>query len=310
LELFGLDLNPYLMVAQPAGGAGAVEIAAIDVDVAGWNEAGLDFSGLKALNANVELTISGPLKVQAMQVDSLKADVTAVDGVLTASLSQMQLYGGLGAGRFALNARDMPMTIAHELAVERVRADSFLEALIGFNQLSAPASVRFALASSGGTQKALLENLRGEGSFQFAEGVLRGVDFGGVSRTIGNLIDGKLIGPNAQTPFRGFSAGFKIQQGIAATRDFTLEGQGMRLTALGTIDIGKQTMSLRLSPATVFSSGPDGRTSTGAPLPFVIKGPWTKPEFSIDLLGGARSQVERNVCGVLGQVPGARQRPC
>jgi AsmA protein len=219
----------------------------------------------------------------------------------------MQLYGGLGAGRFALNARDAPMTIAQELAVEGVRAEAFLEALIGFNQLSAPADVRFALASSGGTQKALLENLRGDGRFDFADGVLRGVDFGGVSRTIGNLIDGKLIGPKAQTPFAGFAASFKIDKGIAATRDFTLEGQGMRLTALGTVDIGRQAMELRLSPATVFSRGADGRTTTGAALPFVIKGPWTKPEFSIDLLGGARSQVERSVCGVLGPVAGARR---
>lgn len=306
LELFGLDLNPYLTVAQPTAGAASVEIASIDVDKAGWDESAMDFSGLGAFNANLELTISGPLKVQRMQVDTLKADLGITDGVLTATMSEMQLYGGVGAGRLALDTRATPMTLANELAVDGVRAEQFLEAMIGFNQLTAPASLRFAFASTGQSQKALLENLRGEGSFKFASGALRGVDFGGVSRTIGNLIDGKLIGANAQTAFDGFAASFRIEKGVAATRDFVLENRDTRLTAQGVIDIGRQTLELRLTPATVFGRGRDGRASTGLPLPFVVKGPWTKPAFEMDLLGGARGSVERRVCGVLGQIPGAR----
>jgi AsmA protein len=310
LELFGLDLNPYLMVAKPAAQTASVEIAAIDVDKAGWDESALDFSGLKAIDASIDLTISGPLKVQAMSIDALKASVLVLDGVFTATMSEMRLYGGLGAGRFRLDGREKTLVLENELAVQGVRAENFLEALIGFNALAAPAEVRFAISSVGGTQKALMQNLRGQGDFKFTQGALKGVDFGGASRTIGNLLDGKLIGPNAATPFNGFSASFRIEKGVAATRDFTLENREMRLTSIGSVDIGKQTLDLRLTSATIVGRGRDGQASTGVPLSFVMRGPWAKPAFAADLFGGARQAVERDVCRVLGQAPGARRAGC
>jgi AsmA protein len=319
LEVKGANLTPYLTVARPVAGQPAsaeaepprVEIAALDVKRTGWDETPLDFSGLNAIDASLEITVSAPLRIQTMQIDQLQTDLTLQDGLLLASLNRMQMYGGSGDGRVTINVREPQMQIGAELTINGVRAEQFLQAFMGYDQLNAAAVVRFKVRASGQSQDALLRSLSGDGGFAFSNGALSGVDFGGVSRTVGNLLDGKLIGPQARTPFNGFSANFQINRGIAATRDFTLESSEMRLTAIGAIDVANQALELRLTPASIVGRRRDGSASTGLPLPFVAKGPWNKLEFSADLIGAARGGVERRVCEVFRQAPaGVRPSGC
>lgn len=319
LEVMGANLTPYLTVARPIAGQPAtadvqaprVEIAALDVKRNGWDDQSLDFAGLKAVDASLELTVSAPLQIQAMQIDQLQTDISLQDGLLVANLNRMQMYGGAGDGRVTLDVGDPVMKIGAELTINGVRAEQFLKAFIGYDQLNAAAVVRFDVKAAGQSQDQLLRSLTGEGGFAFSDGALTGVDFGGVSRTIGNLLDGRLIGPQARTPFNGFRANFRINQGVAATRDFTLESNDMHLTAIGAIDIANQSLELRLTPASILGRRRDGSASTGLPLPFVAKGPWNKLDFSADLIGAARGGVERRVCEVFLQTPGMpRSKGC
>ncbi|MDX2275424.1 MAG: AsmA family protein [Hyphomonadaceae bacterium] len=311
LELMDFDLNPYLPgqtpppevaetpapttegVAAPAA-APPAEIAvvvaparAIDVTAAP-SETPIDFSGLRGVNADVEL-ITHAVLVQRMRIDSARVSVVLNDGFLASTLQDVRLYGGSASGRMEIDARALAVKLVQELSLQNVDAQRFLSDAINLQTIEGRAELQFRLRTQGGTQSELLSGVDGRAHIEVVSGALRGVDLGGVSRTIRNALRGELIAPEARTPFNGFSATFAIADGVLASNNLSFNTPDLRITGVGVIDTPQRRLDMRLAPRS-----PRG----GLVFPFSVRGPFDQLGYTSDIRDTALREITARVSQV------------
>lgn len=296
LQVAALDLNPYL-APQPAasGGEPVARIESVDVTAPAWSRSAIDLAGLKSVDANLDLT-TGPLTAFNLKLDRAKVDLVLHDGFLAATLSDIGLYGGAGKGRLELDARTPDLHLRQELDVAGIDAARFLADAAGFTRLEGRSNLKFTLASRGADQQALVASTDGSVTLTLADGALRGVNLGGVSRTIRSAIGGGMVGPNARTPFKTFATTFVVSDGVAATDDLRIRAADAEITAAGVIDLSQRTLDMRIRPKADSVLSQIGiAPGAGIAAPFRVSGPWSKPTYKIDLLGSARDTIAQQV---------------
>lgn len=296
LQVAALDLNPYL-APQPAaaGGAPVARIESVDVTAPAWSRSAIDLGGLKAIDANLDLT-TGPLTAFNLKLDRAKMDLVLHEGFLAATLSDIGLYGGAGKGRLELDARTPDLQVRQELDVTGIDAARFLADAAGFTRLEGRSNLKLSLSSRGQDQQALVASTDGSVALTLADGALRGVNLGGVSRTIRSAIGGGMVGPNARTAFRTFSTTFIVSDGVAATDDLRIRAADAEITAAGVIDLSQRTLDMRIRPKADSVLSQIGiAPGAGIAAPFRVSGPWSKLSYKIDLLGSARDTIAQQV---------------
>jgi len=312
LEMFDFDLNPYIagrapppaspddvaaaasVAPQPQPAAAVAprsEIATIEappraLDVQTAPEASpLNFTGLKAFNADIELVTAAVL-VQHMRVDRSRLNLVLNDGYLAATLHDISLYGGSGHGRFEVDAREPDVRMVQDVAFSNLDARTFLSDAINFPNIEGRAELALNLRTQGRTQSELINALDGSTHLEVVSGTLHGVDLGGVATTIRNALRGELIAPQAVSPFQGLSATFLISDGVLASHDISFNTQDLRMPGIGVVDLTQRRLDLRLAPRS-----PRG----GLVFPFSIRGPWTHLGYNADLGGGAQREIQARV---------------
>lgn len=291
IEIPSIDLNPYLAPRVEASGAEVVAITAVDVKTPGWSETAISLSGLKAINANLEIT-TGALQILNTKLDRTQVNFVLNDGYLAATLPELQMYGGNGTARIEVDARTPEIVVRNELAVQKVNARAFFEAAFGFTKLEGTAKIDWGLTSRGANQKQMMSSLTGTANFAFQNGALNGVNLGGLSRTIRNAVRGEMIAPNARTPFSSFTASVKAADGVLATSDLVMVTPEARINAIGVIDMGGRAVDMRLTPRL-----------SGIAVPFRASGPWGTIGYQSDFLGRARGPIEARVKAVQAKAP-------
>lgn len=303
LELFDFDLNPYLSgeapppaseeqavaaAAMPDAEVATAEIAvveaptrALDVQAAAAGEAPIDFGGLQAINADLELVTHAVL-VQRMRIESSRLNLVVNDGYLAATLHNVTLYGGSGRGRFEIDARAPATRIVQDMAFSGVDARRFLTDAINFSTIEGRAELAVNLRLQGRTQTEMVNGADGRIHLEVVSGTLHGVDLGGVSRTIRNALRGELIAPEARTPFQGMSGTFAVADGVLASDDLSFNTTDLRIPGIGVIDLPQRRADLRLAPRS-----PRG----GVVFPFSIRGPWAQLSYNADLSDRAQREV-------------------
>lgn len=294
LELFDFDLNPYLTGQAPPAAADAPQavaaaadtaasptahIAAVEaperaVDVrAAPSERPIDFTGLQAINADLELVTAAVL-VQHMRIDGARLNLVINDGYMAATLHNLSLYGGSGRGRFEIDAREPATRFVQDLAFSNLDARRFMGDAINFTNIEGRAELTLNVRAQGRTQSELLSSVDGTTHIEVVSGTLHGVDLGGVATTIRNALRGELIAPEAETDFQGFSATFAIADGVLASDDISFNTPNLRIPGLGVINVPQRRADIRLSPRS-----PRG----GVAVPFSIRGPWGQFSYASDM---------------------------
>jgi AsmA protein len=297
LQLFDFDLNPYLTGQAPptdadpgpgqAAPAPGAEIAAVEagpraVDVQeAPSERPIDFSGLQAFNADLELVTAAVL-VQHMRVDSARLNLVLHDGYLAATLHNMGLYGGSGRGRIEIDARAPAVRISPDLAFDGLDARRFLSDAINFSNIEGRAELTLDVDAVGRTQSEMIASADGRTHIEVVSGVLHGVDLGGVATTIRNALRGELIAPEARTPFHGFSGSFAIADGVLASENLSFNTPDLRIPGIAVIDMQQRRLDARLAPRS-----PRG----GVVIPFSIRGPWGQFSYAGDLSDRAQQEI-------------------
>jgi AsmA protein len=309
LELMDFDLNPYLPgqapppetvetaaaegpvapSAAPVGGIAVVEAPVRAVDVAAApSETPIDFSGLRGVNADLELVTHAVL-VQRMRLDSARLSLVLNDGFLASTLHDVRLYGGSASGRMEVDARELAVKLAQELNLQGVDAHQFLSDAINLDNLEGRAELQINVRTQGRTQSELVSGIGGRTHIEIVSGAIRGVDLGGVSRTIRNALRGELIAPEARTPFNGFSATFAIADGVLASNNLSFNTPDLRIPGIGVIDVPQRRMDLRLAP----------RSSRGGIVfPFAIRGPFDQLAYTSDIRDTALREITARVTEV------------
>ena len=133
-----------------------------------------------------------------------------------------------------------------------------------------------------------MSNMRGTAFVIFQDGAIRGLN---VAQMIRSLTASTLNGWQEQqeqaTDLTQLSASFKIDKGQAVTTDLNLVGPLVKVTGVGTIDLGTKMMGFRVEPKLVMTTEGQGRTSdpVGFGIPVMIEGPWSRPRIYPEMHG-------------------------
>jgi AsmA protein len=154
-----------------------------------------------------------------------------------------------------------------------------------------------------------MHNLSGSGSLDFANGRLKGIDFGKVGRAIQGMLGAK--GPSeAFTDYSALDASFRIANGVLSSGDLKLQSPLIETTGSGTVDLGNRTIDFRIVPTASASFGGGKTVKIG--VPFNIQGPWKHVRTKADV-GSLVSGVIDNLAsgkapfkGLLGGKPDAK----
>jgi AsmA protein len=311
LELFDFDLNPYISgqapppvtteqvevaaampdagQSQPTAEIATVEAAPRAVDVReAPSETPIDFAGLRALNADLELVTHAVL-IQHMRIDSSRLNLVLNDGFMAATVHNVSLYGGSGRGRFEIDAREPATRMVQDLAFTNLEARSFLTDAINYGGIEGRAELSLNIRVQGTTQSEMINSADGYAHMEVVSGTLHGVDLGGVATTIRNALRGELIAPEARTPFQGFSATFAIADGVLASDSLSFNTADLRIPGLAVIDLPNRRLDARLAPRS-----PRG----GVVVPFAARGPFGQFTYAHDISGRALAEITPKVAQV------------
>ena len=267
---------------------GSVKATAGPADGAsGWSDAKIDFSSLKAVNAQVNLS------VERLSYGTIKAGPIGIRGAvaggkLKLELPNFQLYGGVGTGVLSVDATGKVPVQTFRFSLSNLDAYPFLDDVAAFQRIEGKAAIAIDLAASGASQRAMVSALAGSASFEFSDGAIRGINVAKMVRNLGSAtLSGWQSGDAEKTDFASLGASFKIAQGKAQTSDLHLSGPLVRMAGTGTVDLPAQTINLRVDPQVVASlEGQGGKNDLqGLGVPVAINGPWAAPSIYPDIAG-------------------------
>ena len=273
LSAANLDLNAYL--PEPTQGAEGVEVTS------GWDTAPIDLSGLRALDANLNLTL-GRLIFQRMNFTDVALGLRVANGALDARLSRIALYDGSGSARLIADGSGAVPRVAVELNAQDVQAEPLLRDAIGFDRITGRGRIAASLVGVGRSQDAIMRSLAGSSSFTFNDGQWKGVNLAQMARTLQSFTSGQAASSEGgSTDFAELSATFAVADGAMATDNLRMLNPYVRLDGRGLINVGAQTIDMRIAPRAVNSiEGQGGNAGlAGLGIPFRVVGPWSRVQF-------------------------------
>ena len=253
----------------------------------GWSDAPIDLSGLNYVDAQV--------KISAAQIDWADAqfapaaiEATLAGGVLKASITNLGAYGGQATGEVIVDASTGNPTYQMHCDLVGVRALPLLTSLAGFDKLDGKMQAKIAARSAGASQHAIMSNMAGTAFVIFQDGAIRGLN---VAQMIRSLTASTLNGWQEQqeqaTDLTQLAASFKIDHGQATTTDLNLVGPLVKVTGVGTIDLGTRMIGFRVEPQLVMTTQGQGRAAdpVGFGIPVMLSGPWSAPKIYPEIQG-------------------------
>ncbi len=323
LDVDKIDLNTYMPPSQEGqaasgvgasgGGTGDTGTAAPSGEAAGpgeWSDEPLVLDGLKAANVDFTLTV-GAIVVQEIKVGRSALVVALKDGLLNFDLTELNLYGGVGKGKIAVDARGAVPAVAKSFVMEGIQAEPLLTDAAGFDRLSGTGRMDISVTAKGRSQKEMVGALNGKGAVKFANGAIKGINLAAMARNVTSAFTGG-GGEAQQTDFAELSGTFTIAKGILQNNDLLMLNPLVRLTGKGSSDLPKRTVNYRLEPKVVASLQGQGgdAAAKGLVVPVIVEGPWHDIGYRPDLTGMVKDLVKdpgKALEGVKGTVEQLKQ---
>jgi AsmA protein len=219
-----------------------------------------------------------------MNFSNVALALRVANGAADAHLTRISLYGGAGTARLIADGSGRTARVAVELNANDIQAEPLLRDAIGFDSIVGRGRLTASLVGQGGTQAALMRSLRGNAAFNFNDGQWKGVNLAQIGRAVQAIRgEGTITGQGQgnATDFAELAATFAVVDGAAATQDLRLLNPYVRLTGAGIINIGAQTIDVRLEPRAVTTAQGQGgdASATGYGIPFRVRGPWSGVSF-------------------------------
>ncbi|MEO0982363.1 MAG: AsmA family protein [Pseudomonadota bacterium] len=314
LSTNAIDLTPFL--GESASGSTA------------WSDAPLDLAGLRL--ADAELKLSTPsLTIGDFVFTDAVADATLSNGDFNANVSRFKSFGGDWSGRFRLNAARATPSVELDFDGQGVRASEVVDTFAGLDVLTGAARINLTSQSSGSSIKQIMDGLQGDLTASLADGAIRGLNAAALVRSVQEaLTTGAIpsaLSPNAETDFTSLNTALRIDQGIGQVLNFDLVGPALTATGTGRIDLGAQTLDMRISAKSIGSIEAVGGAIDlgGLGVPLRLSGPWLSPTPSFDTefiaqqlqrqaisraTGGAATSPEEAIGGLINQAISDRRQ--
>ena len=226
-----------------------------------WSNATVDLTGINYVDAQARIS-AAQLNLGDAQFAPAAIEANLTSGVLKLRVANLGTYGGQTNGDLTIDASTAVPSYTLQTDLAGVRALPMLQSMADFDRLDGKMQAKIAVRSTGNSQRAIMGNMTGTVFAVFQDGQLRGLN---VAQMIRSLTASPLSGwqENSQqaTDLTQLSASFKIDKGQATTYDLNLVGPLVKVTGVGTIDLGTKQMGFRVEPKLVMTTEGQGRTS-------------------------------------------------
>ena len=286
-----LDLNPYLPSPSATSSASAPRVpgnapstGAADAAEQGWNGEPLDFSGLRAANADLALKVEG-LRIRDINIGAGALTVALKEGKLAADLNELALYQGQGQGRVTLDGSGNIPAVGLTLKLAGVQAEPLLKDTIGLDRLRGQAGADMQINGAGRSQRELVGALAGKGAFKFENGAIKGVNLAALVRNVSTAFLDAQAGRDQETDFTELSGSFTMDKGVMRNSDLALLAPLLRVAGAGNVDLPRRHVSYKVTPQIAGTlEGQGGQAdAAGVMVPVLIEGPWDALSYKPDL---------------------------
>lgn len=287
LSLNKLNLDRFTGVKDEAAATAAAPKKVAPADE-GWDNKPIDLSGLKAVNADLELKTEG-FSVKGVDVGPSVLTVTLQNKKLHFRSSEASLFGGKFSSDLKLDASLSVPTMGFIFDMSGVQAKPVLSTFANFSKLSGAVNADVSVTSSGNSQKALISRLNGKGSVVFKNGSLEGIDLVNIAQLVQKRLADMNVG-EGKTDFVELGGKFTIDNGIVTNNDLKMRGPLLQATGKGTISLPQKSIQYRVIPVLTASSAVDG--ASGVAVPVDIKGPFSNIKIKPDYASVVRNAIE------------------
>ncbi len=220
---------------------------------------------LKALNTvDLDLTVNaGELAFGDLDLKKGRIRTNLTDGKLAAKIEELGVGKGSARGSVDIDSKSNPVKSRVDLTMTGVEAQPITKQLIGKELLIGPANVTLSTTATGQNIDQLVRTLDGNAKFDMGKGALKGWD---VQRMINQFWNYGSWGfnPERKTNFEKLTANYTIKSGILKSApDLSITGPEAKVKSRGDVQLPTKNLNQTITVAEV-------------PIPFVIKGDWTK----------------------------------
>ena len=274
-----LDMNAILKTAAATPRVGWMDAYA--QAPAGWSDAPIDLSALKAVNADLAITAQ-QLRHGNLEVGDLAIKPKLNGGALTVLIEQASLYSGTLKGTLSASAGG---SVGTNVTLTGIQIEPFLTALNGQSRIRGKANLELNMKAAGNSQRAMVSALNGNGRFSVADGALKGMNLASFWR---DARKGFLFseGGSKSTDFSELAGTFTIANGVVSNQDLSMKSPFLRVTGKGTVNLPPRTINYRITPViTDAMKGQGGANESGIAVPLDITGSFDNPSVAPDVTG-------------------------
>ena len=302
LALEKLDVNPYLPPEAPAakgGGAPAGQSAQ-----QGWSEEPIDLTGLRAANADLDLTVGG-LVIRKIEIGKGVIKAQLKDGKLALDLSELALYQGSGQAKVMLDGSGPMPAVDARVALAGVQAEPLLKVAADFERLSGTFATEAQVTTRGRSQKEMVSALGGQGKVAFTDGAIKGINLGAMVRNVTTAFTDPKAKETQKTDFSELGGTYTIAQGILRNNDLSMKSPLLRVEGKGTVDLPKKTVDYRVEPKVAMTTEGQGgqMQAAGLMVPVNVKGPWDDLSYQPDLAALIKIDPSKAIDALKGGIP-------
>ncbi len=284
LSLNKLDLDRFTGGGTAAASGAAAPENQKTANARGWDATPLDFSGLNAVDADLQLDTQG-FTLRDAAVGPSMLTVRLQNGDLRFQSSKAPLFGGYFSSDLGLDAAGALPKLALVFDMQGVQAEPVLATFAHFDKLSGAATAHVSVTASGDSQKAIISSLDGGGGFDFKNGALKGIDMVKIAELVQAHSSNTSVGAG-ETRFVDMTGTFKIARGVASNNDLKVTGAVLRATGGGTVDLPQKYINYRVRPELLSSTGTQG--ASGVSVPVDIRGPFDNIKVVPDFVSAVR----------------------
>jgi AsmA protein len=228
------------------------------------------------VNLNVRKTRLGHLDIGP---SSLGASFR--DGVLTATLGGMELYGGHASGAVTIDGTKPVPAFSADIRLDGVRAKPLLTDAAQFEMLSGRTRLDLSISGQGEDAETIKASLNGEGAFVVTDGAIEGIDITAFISALGAGDFDLRQGVGAETTFSDLGGSFIITDGLAETTNLKMVSPLLMVAASGAVNLPLNTLDILANPEII--EGPEGHGGAndlaGLTVPVRVEGRLDDPSI-------------------------------
>jgi len=254
---------------------------------------------LKTLNLNGTLTIN-TATASNLTLTQMLVTIAAKDGLTHIAPVRAKLYGGDYSGDITIDDREATPTLKIDQSMTNIDVAPLLKDFAKTQRMSGRGTVTTNLTTHSLGGDALMRTLNGRVTANLDNGAIEGVDLWfEINRAVALIQkQGMPSGQSSgRTKFDVFKVSADLTNGVATTKDLTINSQNLRVAGQGTANLVNDAINYQVK-ATVLKEAPTAGAAPGktlADIPLNITGTLTSPTVRPDLEQLAKARVQQEL---------------